>query len=612
MSEVLSSAFSASTTKSPHVQKSPPAPTASGVPGLIRRIDLGLLPILALPLLILKLDDTWLFAFSAASGPPGCVGCKQGFIDPWVYFGYFLDLTHHLRTFRTGYFAGRLPWVLPGFLAYHYFSPLTAAYVLHLVFFWVALVSLYLILKLTVSRRTALMTGLLMGCYPYFLWAIGWDGPDGAAITYVLLTLCVLTYAAKAEHPRRWLVISGLVFGAVIYSQLFLISFAPLFLLYYRFAKNEYGRNSPSPGFRPFAYGFLALTTLFAVLNVVLKAAPLFFIIPSLSRAARLVGAGNRWLDPSYKWIGSAAWLLFPAVTLVGALLLVNWRGSRITSGGGFRSFWQIYFLLSVLIMVLWQLAGQPVLQFVYYTSLLFPAMFMALGAQWAGALERLDRWQFAALCGVALAILFLPFVLPLRAGVVPRIQQHPILLPAILGTAAVVLLARPVRYTSALAVLLLCVACGTLNAGIGTRTWGHPGQPDDPALRKQAFLAVVDSVRVVQEIDPTDHLFFWYDLRAPLGRLHRSVASTFMWSHRVVSESFPLLGAQAETFDLKPKVPPPHTRIAILTVDPEALQKAEQSLRQVGLTARFIGERRISEGPIWWNMILIDSEKVN
>lgn len=84
------------------------------------------------------------------------------------------------------------------------------------------------------------------------------------------------------------------------------------------------------------------------------------------------------------------------------------------------------------------------------------------------------------------------------------------------------------------------------------------------------------------------------------------------MWSHRVVSESFPLLGPEAETPDLKPKVPLPHMRIAILTVDEDALQKAEQSLRQVGLAARFIGQRRISEGPISWNMILIETDKAN
>jgi len=601
VSELLSNA--PPTTKSEPLQgePSPIAHPSAGLGGWLRRIDLALLPILALPLVILKLDDSWLFAYS-----------EQGFIDPWVYFGYFLDLPRHLQTFRGGYFAGRLPWIVPGFLAYRFFPPARAAYGLHVVFYWVAVVSLYLILKNTVSRRAALLTALLMGCHSYFLWAIGWDYVDGAAITYVLSTLCVLTYAAKAERPRRWLLLSGAVFGAAIYCQFFLITFAPLFALYYHFAKGEYGRNPLASGIRAFAQGFLALTLVFVVVNLVFKAAPLFFIVPALSRAAKFVGFGNRWLDPSYKWVASATWLLFPALVLLGAFLFVNWRPPRPTRHGGFRLFWQLYFMLSALIMLLWQVLGQPVLQLPFYTSLLIPGMFLALGAQFAAILEGFSRRQFAVLCGGAAIILLLPFVVPLQSRFIAAAQQHRWLWPAVLGTAGVALIVRRVRYTRAIAVLLLCAAGAALSATTGTRTWAHPGKVDDPTLRKQAFLAIVDSVRAVQEIDPTDHLFFWYDLQARLGPLHRSVASSFMWSHRLVSERFPLLGAQAETSDLKPKVPLPHTRIAILTLDEDALRKAEQSLRQVGLTARFIGQRGIREGPISWNMILIETEKAD
>ena len=600
MSEWLSNAPPTTKSEPLQVERSRIAHPSAGLRGWLHRIDLALLPILALPLVILKLDDSWLFAYS-----------EQGFIDPWVYFGYFLDLPRHLQTFRSGYFAGRLPWIVPGFLAYRFFPPAVAAYVLHVAFYWVAVVSLYLILKNTVSRRAAWLAALLMGCHSYFLWAIGWDYVDGAAITYVLLTLWVLTYAARAERPRRWLVLSGAVFGAAIYCHLFLITFAPLFALYYHFAKGESGRNPLASGIRAFAQGFLALTLVFVAVNVILRAAPLFFIIPALSRAARFAGTGNAWLDPSYKWVTSATWLLFPAVTLLGAFLFVNRQHSSPT-GRGFPVFWQFYFVLGALMMLLWQVLGQPVLQLVFYTSLLIPGMFLALGAQFAAVLEGFSRRQFTALCGGAVIILLLPFVVPLHSRLIAAVQQHRWLWPAVLGTAAVALIVRRVRHTRAIAVLLICAAGAALTATTGTRTWAHPGELDDPTRQKRAFLAIVDSVRAVQKIDPTDHLFFWYDMQAPLGPLHRSVASTFMWSHRLVSERFPLLGAQAETSDLKPKVPPPHTRIAILTVDEDALRKADQSLRQVGLTARFIGQRGIREGSISWNMILIETEKAD
>jgi hypothetical protein len=588
--------------------------TIAEKPRWLRRLDVALLPILALPLLILRVDDTWLFSYSATPGPPGCVGCEHGYIDPWIYFGYFLDLIHHLHTFRSGYFGGRLPWILPGFFAYRVFPPVVAAYVLHVAFYCAALISLYLILKNTVGRRAGLVTALLMGSYSYFLWAVGWDYVNGAAITYMLATLCVFTYAARAREPRRWLFVSGVMFGVAIYSQLFLLTFTPLFALYYRFARDqsEHTAHPHRSHLRPFAYGFLALTLLFLVFNVVSSAAPLFFIIPSLSRAAKFVGAGNRWFDPVSHWIGSAGWLLFPAVMLIGALLLLGRRESHKSVEEGFRHFWQLYFVLSALMMLLWQIEGQPILQVSYYTSYIIPGMFLAVGAQLAPVLGRPSRLQFVAVCCVAAVVLFLPFVLPLHWEFMLTIRRHGLLWTALLGATGLVLAVREVRHGGALAVLLVCAACATLNVTSGTRTWGHPGQPDDPAVRKQAFMSIVDSVRAVQQIDPSDHLFFWYDLQARLGPLHRSVASTFMWSHRLVSESFPLLGAQAETPDLRPKVPPPHTRIAILTVDEQALQKAEQSLRQVGLTARYLGQRRISEGPIFWNMILIETERAN
>ena len=597
--------LSQSVQDAPAAAKNDPLPAVtrsafSARPGWLRRLDFALLSLLALPLAILKLDDTWLFAYSAG---------EHVLIDSWIYFGYFVNLSGLLHTFRSGYFAGRLSWILPGFLAYRSFSPLTATYALHTAFYWAAVVALYLTLKHTVGRRAGWIAALAMGCYCYFLWAIGWGYVDGAAATYTLLTLCALTYAAKAERPKRWQFLSGVALAAAIYCHFFLISFTPLFALYYRFARKEYGRHEPELRIRPFARGFLGLTLFYGVINLVLKAPPLFFILPSLSAGGKLVAKGNLWMNWSLNWIMNAGWLLFPAVTLAGALLFVAARGWRPVSRVGFPLLWQGYFILSALIMVLWELSGQPVLQLVYYTSLLIPAMFLALGAQFAPALERLGRWQFAALCCGAVLLLLLPFALPLHSGVVLLIQQHRWLWPAVPGLMGVALLAFRVRYAGALAVLLVCAACGTLNLAAGTRTWGHAGQPDDPAVEKQMFLAVVDSVRAAKQTDPSGQLFFWYDFQSPLGPSYRAVASTSLWSRRLVSESFPLLGAKAETPYLKLKIPPPHTRIAILTVDPAAFEKAEQSLREVGLTAHLQGQRRISEGPIAWNMVLVETD---
>jgi hypothetical protein len=123
----------------------------------------------------------------------------------------------------------------------------------------------------------------------------------------------------------------------------------------------------------------------------------------------------------------------------------------------------------------------------------------------------------------------------------------------------------------------------------------------DDPAFQKSAVLSIVDSVRVVQELDPKGNLFFWYDGEGRLGHLYRSVASTYLWSYRLQSEEFPRLG---------PKLPPLGRRILILAEDGEgALREAQDSLHYEGLGAQFLTKRQIRQGPFLWDMIEIQVE---
>jgi 4-amino-4-deoxy-L-arabinose transferase-like glycosyltransferase len=541
--------------------------------------------LLALPWVILRFDTSWLFAY--ADSP-------IGFIDPWVYFGYFLDFAQHLRTFPGAYFSSRFSWIIPGALAYQLFRPLTAAYVLHVGFYWIALTSLYLVLKHTVSRRAALLSALLMGCHTYFLWAIGWDYVDGAAGAYMLLTLLALTYASKSENPRRWLLASGAALGLAIYCQLFLVTFTPLLPLYYSVARRK--SADLRAGLKPFLQGFAALTLLFAIVGLVVNRRPVFFLT-SLGTAGKLVVHGNPWKQSAHSWLTTATWLVIPAITLVGAVLILARRKTAPT-GGSLAHFWQLYFVLSVAALLFWQMLGQPIFQLYYYVSLLMPAMFLALGGQLAAPLKRLSRWHYGLLCAAAAVVAFSPYVLPSTSALLAYIQAHALVVPPVLGIASTTLLFANARYTRALAVLLLCAAFAMLNATTGPRTWAVHGGRLDPASQKGAFLAVADSVHAVQEIDPKARLYFWYNAEEQLGHLHRSVASAYLWARRLVSESFPALES---------KSPALHTRVAILSDDPDAFTKADQSLRQAGLSARWITQRQIQEGPFRWSMTVIE-----
>jgi hypothetical protein len=138
-----------------------------------------------------------------------------------------------------------------------------------------------------------------------------------------------------------------------------------------------------------------------------------------------------------------------------------------------------------------------------------------------------------------------------------------------------------------------------TLTAANSTRTWGRAGETDDPASQKYAFLSIVDSAKTIRELDPKASLFFWYNYDGPLGKLFRSMASTYGWSYRLQSEAFP---------DLGPKVPPVGRRIVILSTDSGSMvKKATAVLQNHALSSQVRSNRTLHEGPFTWEMTEIE-----
>jgi hypothetical protein len=552
-------------------------------------LDPGLLVVLSLPWVVLRFDTTWLFAYATSS---------FGFIDPWVYFGFFFDLTQHIRVFKGAYFTTRLTWTVPGAVVYHLFSPLTATYVLHLLLFYCATLSLYFILKITVSRQAALLATILMAFHSYFLWSVGWPYIDGAANTYVLLTAASLAFAARSIRPKWWLVVAGALAAKAFYCQFFLIVFSPLIFGVYYFARKEMGNRRSSAQWKPFALGFALVTVAFGLFNMIINGRFLFFI-NSVGTAAKLVINHNPYNDSTYGWLSGATWLVLPAIVTTGAIICVLRRRSILSlPNAEFLLFWQRYLLLSVLIMVFWQIVGQPVLQLSTYASYLMPAVFLALGSQITIVTSRLGKVTLALIYAGVFVSGILPSAIRIDSPLMLALQHHPMLIPSATGVIAVVAIARELRHLGGFAILVLSISLATLSAATSTRTWAHGALPHDEASQKSAMLAIVDSVRLTKELDPADSLYFWYDVNARLGRLHRSVASTYLWAYRLQSEDFPGFG---------PKAPPAGRRILILTENTTlAMEQAQASLHNAGLAAAVVTQRKIQEGPFRWDVIEI------
>src|SRR5437016_818530 len=545
--------------------------------------DYGLVLICCLPLGILAFDRRWLF-YSVF-----------GYIDPWIYFGYFLRLRYHLRMFPHVYYGSRLPWILPGSVVYHLFPPSIAVYVLHGGLYYVAVISLYLILKNTVHQRAAVLTALLMGGHCFFLAAIGWDYVDGAGIAYFLLTLLMLTYATKHWRAYVWVVLGGIFYGAFIYSHLFLITFTPVIALFYLFASRHNNGHRLCRSVVFFGLGWLGLTVLLGLLNYLMNGVFLFFA-PSFKIATELVTKGNPWRASGFAWVNQAAWLICPALTLVSSMVVLLLR-DRVSSlpNSLFPILFQVLYIISALIMIAWELVRQPVLLYSYYASFLLPTMFLAIGAQLGLAVKRVEAARFGALIVAMVALLLLSYSLPVNSRFLTTLKTHS-WAPVFLGGSALLLAVVRPSYFSAAPVLLLCAAFGTLNLSASMRNsgWG------DRALAQSSFLVIAESMRAVQNLNPQGTALFWYDLDGPLGGIGRAVASTYLWPDVVVSERFPMLDSKLST-------PTPRRRVFVFSNDQYALEKADRSLSKIGLKAQFLDERTIQKGRLSCKITLVE-----
>jgi len=526
-----------------------------------------------------------------------------GYIDPWVYLGFFLDLSGHLRAFGYAYNAGRLSWILPGHLIFAAFPPLVARYVLHVGLFYVATFSLYLILKATTSFRAALLSTAFMGFYCFFLFAAGWDYVDGAGITYLLLTILALTYAAAARHSKIWLTMAGASCAAMVYCHLFLLFLVPSLLLYYLLINdsNQLQRFLLAALFT--GYGFLAVTLALGLVNYAITGNFLFFV-SSFKYASTLTRASKAWWQvPLGAWVRGATWMILPtAVFLFSLIFILLVSSGRIRFDRRVRLLitLQVCFLISSSIMIALYLLGQPSVQVFYYASFLIPFTFLALGTQLELLTTQLSRQQFGCVMASCVFILMMAGILPhSRLGSIS--WEYPFLIPSTLLVGSLVLLVTRRRVAIMVSVVFLCAALLLVNSRYNI------SHDVDATEARQEFLAIVKSAQVVKNMAPDADLLFWYQAHDHMGKMYRAVSSEYMWGNRLINENFPSLEQDETSF----QSPAPEKHIVILSEQNDASEKANLALSRMQLSGHLIAQEKIEDGPIAWNMMFIEAQSL-
>ena len=540
--------------------------------------------LLLLPALLAALNSNWMYS-------------PAGSIDAWVYTGYF----HHLAAFKATLFPGeyygsRLPWLLPGYLAYRFFSLYVANYVLHFTFYYAATFSFYSLLKRGFGPRNALLGTLLFGTHRLFLSAIGWDYVDGAGITYNLLCLACISQAVESRRRAVWLVLAGVAGFAMAYTNLFLAAFLPLPVVYFLILTNKrisrHLYKSMAELLLWFGGGAVLITTLLGTINYFLDG-HFWFYAPSFRIFFALSSKGNQWRIEGLDWVSSAYWLGIPAavaaVSVVSAIR--SFRSAPAPELIHKRFFiWQ--YLAAAGVMLAWQLKGGVGLQLAYYTSYLIPSMFLAVGAMIA---VPGDEWQpriYWSLSLGTLAAFAFSIWLPGGAAIVMIRNAG---FGAIALVAAIGLMIRVFFFRSWLSLIPALF-------GLFLYQFVPPVQSSSRPT-SYSWERIMKGAEAVWPYFQKGPAYFWYDEKEPYAQEFTSIASNYLWGFSYVGYRFPEVAVPS---NLRPDT----TTILISNSD-RAVQTAHVVMAQNRLLTNSVQTNTVSAGGVTYKLTAFEQADI-
>lgn len=132
---------------------------------------------------------------------PFAIYAPAGFVDPWLYTGYFRNFSYLLEHHGFTYYVSRLPWIIPGRIAFSASSPEFASLLLCAAIVTVSGMALYWTVRWHYGTGPAVIAALALITNAYFMSAAGWQYPDGAAIAYAMVAIALYL---KPNGNQEW------------------------------------------------------------------------------------------------------------------------------------------------------------------------------------------------------------------------------------------------------------------------------------------------------------------------------------------------------------------------------------------------------------------------
>ena len=564
---------------------------------------LDLFIILLFPILLSSFNSNWVFSPVTDFLP-----------DPWFYLGYFRYFYEYAPAFPSNihYFVERITWNVPGYYIYHIFPPLQANYFLHLSVYYLALFSLYGTLFALFNRRTALLTALIMGGYPWFLRAAGWDYVDGIGISLMLFFLYILTTKKYSQLWRYQMMFAGVIHASLLITNLFWLGFTPAWTIYYLYIKRPISKEKIWGLFGEaiyFIFGNLVLfiTTAFYYHSVTgnfnfLQRSLAYSV--SLSHNTDLIG----FITAFYGNM-PPVWHILPTSVAVGMLL---WVISRPTTNKYHKSIIAtcLLFIISYGWLVFWHYYALPYLIIFLYSSFAIPSIFLLLGGLLSSSVEDLPDNLYNAMIGTIILMLAIPFLLVVVFPSLVDWQGNPYLL-AIFSVIFVIALIFQKNKVS-LWLILISLSFNSFLVGLNSHVLLA-----DPLKNRNNFMAIIKSSDLI-DIHYPNHNYsdfrLWYrkDINYDVF-FNLSALYLYPWGSAI---NDPFSGqAPTRVFSLS-------TRdkfyigdnIVILSSNPntsEVLAEANRALSEKNLALKLDTAQDIQEGPVHFTLYFTQVETI-
>jgi hypothetical protein len=527
--------------------------------------------LLGLPLVLTMVVPDWMYS-------------QTDFIDSWVYYGFFRHLeAYSVSMFPQTYYGTRLGWIVPGYLAYRLFTPFEATLILHLVFYCLAVGSLFVIVRRVSGSSSGLFAALAFGLYLPTVRALGSDYVDGAVIAYALLTVAFGLRGVE-ESKRVWTLASGIAAGLMLNSNIGAVLLFPSLVVWF-VPRQLAGWRSLSLWVHAVLWAVgIALATAVLVAISVATGGDWDFFLNSL-RWMRGQQGTNPWDVTGLSWVAASPWVFLPPATLLGTLLV--WLRSRHDrlNAGQIKAIGSLGLVATV--FVLFDFVGSgALLYWPFYASWLIPFTFLAIGVVLVPA-ARDFRTEAATL-----------LVLVVGLGVSlawPQFTRLPLfglrgfaLIVILVGVAA---LARSVVGSRiALAAAIFCLH--------GWLTLTNTYLPSRD--RADVFQTVDRAVGFMEYFITDSQPRFLLTPPRKLGHYVQALTSVYLWGYTIASDRYPAVTAAQAALIL------PGATVVVISEEDGAASGFDEVFAPYGLSGAVKGSERVEtiHGPLYLTVL--------